>query len=567
MKNHKIFLPIIFIVLLFEGCNVDPEYYTEVNPSTFYDSPESVYQRLASAYIHWSNNEVGYTYSGFGYLQEFTSDEMCLPVRGGHWYDGGVWLLAQQHEFSPTAYGMSTAWNTVGIGIARALNIKEDLDTYVDFETMFPTNPNARSEILLQMDVLLATFYLKGLDFFGGIPIYKSNNDGMLPRSTDVEVFEHIDSLLQNAIPKLPKKTDLNALQDGYVNQGVAAALLARLYFNAESYIGEEMYDECAIICSDIIDGKYGKYELADDFRKIFGWGNETCSEIIWSVPSDFTKRKVSMNFEHTLHYNSKYTLNNPEMTAYNGFCLMPSLDGDGKSYIIGKPNSSPKAFKLGSPFGKFEDSDVRKQQYKYKGGGTYTGMFLCGLQDGCLGDNEYKGEIISFVDQMAYMKYHGTENFKEGIQYAEENSGIRLVKFSPIPDEADKSMRFDPDLPVIRLTEIHYMLAECKFRNNDLAGAASLINNIRKRYFENGNDPNPVTTGNLDKYRLLDEWLIEFLGEKRRRTDLIRWNEFTEGRWFDHEPDGESKAYLNRFPIPQEALGANPLLEQNPGY
>jgi hypothetical protein len=142
-------------------------------------------------------------------------------------------------------------------------------------------------------------------------------------------------------------------------------------------------------------------------------------------------------------------------------------------------------------------------------------------------------------------------------------------MKFSPIPTSTDKSLWYNPDMPVLRLTEIYYMLAECKLRQGtDLAGAAQLINDVRKRYFA-GADPNPVTTSNLDGdgYRMLDEWMIEFLGENRRRTDLVRWGKFTTGTWFDHLPDGPSKAHYNRFPIPREAMGANPLLEQEDGY
>lgn len=50
------------------------------------------------------------------------------------------------------------------------------------------------------------------------------------------------------------------------------------------------MYEEAAKICQDIIDGKYGQYKLANHFTEIFGWGNETCPEIIWTVPSENAK-------------------------------------------------------------------------------------------------------------------------------------------------------------------------------------------------------------------------------------------------------------------------------------
>ncbi len=57
-------------------------------------------------------------------------------------------------------------------------------------------------------------------------------------------------------------------------------------------------------------------------------------------------------------------------------------------------------------------------------------------------------------------------------------------------------------------------MLAECELRAGHKKEAAELINQVRARSFENRNDPDPVTVDNLDEYRMLDEWMIEFLGE-----------------------------------------------------
>jgi hypothetical protein len=70
-----------------------------------------------------------------------------------------------------------------------------------------------------------------------------------------------------------------------------------------------------------------------------------------------------------------------------------------------------------------------------------------------------------------------------------------------------------------------------------------------------------------FDKYRLADEWLIEFLGEGRRRTDLVRWNMYTTEPWWDHPADGPGQEFRNRFPIYQTFKAANDKLVQNPGY
>jgi hypothetical protein len=149
-----------------------------------------------------------------------------------------------------------------------------------------------------------------------------------------------------------------------------------------------------------------------------------------------------------------------------------------------------------------------------------------------------------------------------------EENSGVRLVKYSVLVDKIDYdnlAKRCPAMYPLVRLAEIYYMLAECEYRLGNKARAAELFNTVRKRNFIDGNDPNPVTVENIDKYRILDEWLIEFLGEKRRRTDLIRWDAYVTEDWWDHKATNNKN--LNRFPISDQAISSNNLLEQNPGY
>lgn len=250
----------------------------------------------------------------------------------------------------------------------------------------------------------------------------------------------------------------------------------------------------------------------------------------------------------------------------WNGAHLQPSL----------KPTDEPYTeFKLGRPFAKFHDADLRKKPYKYLGGGKYEGMFIIGphlTPDGKVinGSEEYKDKPLVFVDKVGRfsevgpgLKYSSVDQLPSKMSEGEENTGPRLVKV-PIPNNADKSLRWGADNPVIRLAEIYYMLAECKMRNADNIGAANLINLVRKRNFAGGVDPAPVDAASLDKYKMLDEWGLEFLGEGRRRTDLIRWKMFTTEKWWDHEPSSE---HLNRFPVPTQAISGNNNLEQNTGY
>ena len=141
----------------------------------------------------------------------------------------------------------------------------------------------------------------------------------------------------------------------------------------------------------------------------------------------------------------------------------------------------------------------------------------------------------------------------------------VFLGKFSPSANQDEFKERFNPDCPVIRLTEIYYTLAEsrCVWAIRMVRPISSTPSvSVTSR---SGNDPDPVTAANLDKYRMLKEWMQEFLREARRRTDLIRWDAYVTEDWWDHKATNDEK--YNRYPLHQLSLGANPLLEQNPGY
>lgn len=613
-------------VVMLNNCTPEPTYFSEVAPETFFDSQTKVYQRFDRPFTHWASRVGNIPISYFMASQTLTSDEIVMPNRNGDWYDGGFYINHSNHKFSPApdeGYWYY-AWGGFSEGVAHAWSAKEDIEKNVDFSALgFPEGTKEWMDN--QLNVLVAYFYLTGLDYFGGVPLYTSNAGDLLARATDKETFEYIEKLLTDAIPLL-KKRAAGERADMYPNQGVAASLLARLYFNAEAYIGEDRYADCAQICDNLRNGVYGEYSLAPDYRDVFGFGNEYCPELIWAVPSEHGFRQVSGSRpEYGTHYGTWAYLDNPEAMSWNGICLIPSQDINGKHYRYETGNLGGP-FKLGSPYDKFEATDVRKQNYLYgdpaDGAKKYHGMFLYGklinplTGAACTADGSreyYPGDTIAMVDQIAqlgpdippkdkdgnnlynYPKngesmagYDGPPAYdnpdtdldeskwnprykdgrKEGVNFAEENSGVRLLKMSPIPNQADNATRFNPDVPVIRFAEILYMLAECKYHSGDKAGAASLINEVRARYFTTtGGDPNPVTAANLDKYRLADEWLIEFIGEGRRRTDLVRWGMFTTEAWWDHPADGAGKEYLNRFPIPDDAIGANSLLQQNPGY
>ncbi|HJF88942.1 MAG TPA: RagB/SusD family nutrient uptake outer membrane protein [Alistipes onderdonkii] len=558
--KHIIAVTVGAAALCAPSCDLDEKFYSEVTPDTFFTSPESTYAVLCRPFTHWK----WYIGADRWYLQELTTDEMVCPKRGSDWYNSGEYYRLHYHTWSPDdRFVVNTYDGTTG-GISRALEAKSDLQG-VDYNAI-GLNDAVKADHINQLNAITAYFYMRGLDYFGGMPIYYSVDDDLCARSTARETYAHIETLLKDAIPALSKKTTLGASEDGYIKQAAAAALLAQLYFNAVAYIGEEHFDECAEICRDIIGGVYGTYELDKTWYGPHCFDNNTSPEVIWTVPSENSKIEWNWYFKYFYHY-SAYEYFGIETAGYNGFMLTPSLDPQGRYYT---------QWKLGSPYRKFNDKDLRKKPYRYLGSRKYEGMFLVGDQTNpnnpsqqCLGQKEYSGKVINLVDQVARFsevgtKYNSVAELTSTMADGEENSGVRLVK-APQPNLDDKLLRWNPDCPVIRLSEIYYMLAECELRAGDRKTAAGLINQVRGRNFEGGVDPNPVTADNLDEYRMLDEWMIEFLGEGRRRTDLIRWDKFVTESWWDHTPLNDKNK--NLFPIPNSAISANNLIEQNPGY
>ena len=588
MRLIHIFVAAAGLLSMVSGCDLNEIAYSQVTPDTFFTSPDNVYEVLARPFTHWYNYlDIN---SNRFHWWELNTDEAICPKRGNDWYNGGRFIQLYYHQWTPDHASINGLYSNTMQGVAYALDAKASLEK-VDYEALGLTEEDRKAH-LAQLDGIAAYFYLAGLDLFGGLPIYTdASQSEILPRSTEKELFDHIETQLLKAIEDLPAKKTLREKQDGFLRKGAAAMLLARLYFNAEKYLvdrrqwnapadlgGVDYYAKCAQICQDLIDGKYGPYALEETWDGVFGFDNDTSPEAVWSIPTQTNYIEFSGWWTYSMPYFIYIYFDIEKfIQGNNGLCMTPSLDKYG--------NLLPT--KLGRPYSKFNDQDLRKQPYKYLGQKQRKGLFIMGelynpdsQQIGntkvgagrVYGRRIDKNNTLVLVDQIGEFHevgknktYATLDDMPESISNAEETNGFRVVKW-PLPNQEDKDIRFDPDYAYLRFAEVYYTLAECKMRKGDKAGAAALINQVRSRAFENRNDPDPVTAENLDMYRMLDEWMIEFLYEERRRTDLIRWDQFTEGEWWDHKPS-KSK-HLNRCPIPNTVIAAGQgIIEQNPGY
>ncbi|MDE5968096.1 MAG: RagB/SusD family nutrient uptake outer membrane protein, partial [Muribaculaceae bacterium] len=163
--------------------------------------------------------------------------------------------------------------------------------------------------------------------------------------------------------------------------------------------------------------------------------------------------------------------------------------------------------------------------------------------------------------------------------RWGQTNSGFRVLRYPVYPSSTGLDWR-DADQVEFRLTEVYYTLAECRLREGNSGAAKQLVNDVRQRYYASADlkeieNPGPGFNA-FDADWMLSEWGLEFLDEgRRRRTDLRRFDKFTQGQWWFFgratETDRQMPAQRDRryewYPLPQVALMVNPGLVQNPNY
>lgn len=554
----KIFKSLITVLCLCTvACtNLDEEVFDTLTSDTYYQDKNSVIAAVTRPYEHghWTGWD-GDRWS----ISELTADQFVWTQKGKHGFDGGDWLRLHRHAWNADDSHIYGGWIGPYQGIGQCNLIIGDLQK-LDYSSLSLTETD-KAQHLAELRTLRAWFYLFLIDFFRAVPIVENVGE-VKAQSSPPEVFAYIEKELKESLPGLPQNG-----RAGRWDQGGAAALLVRLYLNAEAWIGTPRYTECSQIAQEIIDGVYGTYNIDPDYRGPFrsGINGYRSPENILEFPHSKNNYEFGWMYNAMMHYQARYSLDN-DWGGYNGIHLTPSLDLQGNEYT----------YKLGKPFAKYVDGDKRKQPFVTTStSGDYEGFFLVGPQfefneaqgygyttTPVNGTEEYNEEPLIFIDQVGRFS-EGAEGLAKGSQVTtgEENSGIRLLKFPWLP-LTHNLFQFN-SAPEIRLAEIYYALAECKYRAGDKGGAAVLLDAVRKRNYPDAIWPANSYEANLAKLtddEFVDELGREFLGERHRRTDLVRWNRFGD-EWWDKPQDSKD---MTIFPIPNRVLNANPLLKPN---
>ncbi|MGN6618314.1 MAG: RagB/SusD family nutrient uptake outer membrane protein [Ilyomonas sp.] len=561
MKKIKLSYLLLVLVIAISSCTkLNEEPFSDLTSDIYYQDKNSVIAAVTRPYEHghwcgWDGDR--------WILSELTADQFVWTQKGKHGYDGGDWIRMHGHAWTPDDGHVNGGWVGPYQGISQCNILINDMSK-LDYPKLGLTEAD-KAQHVSELRTLRAWFYLFLIDYFREVPIVEQPQE-IVGQSTPQEVFAYIEKELKESLAGLPQNGKV-----GRWDQGGAAALLVRLYLNAEKWIGTPKYTECAQVAQDIINGKYGTYTIDPDYRGPFrsGINGYRSPENIFEFPHAKNYYEFGWIYNAMMHYQARYSLDN-DWGGWNGVHLTPSRDLDGNLYN----------YKLGMPYESYSNDDKRKQPFKTTAaGGEYEGFFLIGQQyafdydkgygfDSTTkinGTEEYNGKPLFYVDQVGRFSEKPNGRWSEGshVSTGEENSGVRLLKFPWLP-MSQNLFQFN-SATEIRLAEIYYSLAECKYREGNKAEAARLLDVVRKRNFPE--DKWAANSYEQHLERLTDDEFVkelgrEFIGERHRRTDLVRWNRFGE-EWWDKPKDSKDRSV---FPIPARALNSNPLLKQN-GY
>lgn len=574
MKAYKYLTCLALAVTSLSACtDLDENLYSEIGSNNYFNTRDDVIAMAFRSFEH------GYwTIVPRFRINELPADQLIIPRRDGSWDDGGVWRQFHYHTWTPDiSRHVHDEWDSQFAGIAQA-NFAIDRFNELD-PKKFDFQEDEWNALKMQNRVLRCWYYLRLLDAFRNVPFcisYDDPSQNTLSQVPPEKIFNFIEKELTDAIPLLYKKNSLGSGSQ-YANmwtQAGAAALLVRLYLNAKEYIGVDRLADCEKVAQDIVDGVYGEYKVADRWDAPFDSDNDSCDELLFFFSG-------SCNYT-SWHYNQLYNWGVPSYSelffddakvkhgGHNGeFVCLPSYDPTGNLYD----------FKLGMTIQKFRKypGDVRLKKYKNLGGGKREGMFLFGyleyMQNGIprklkAPEMPYELCIRDAVGQFHYKKEgQWLTSPESNMTTGDYNSGWYTVKY-PMYSNNDPGAG-ESDFAEIRLPEIIYALAECKLRRGDDKEAGKLLNSVRRRYYPSDKHKEvlyqPEGNITLDLDEMLDEWGREFLAEGRRRIDLIRFDKFNKGTWWDKQPDADDHTKI--YPVPRVQITTNAALKQNPGY
>ena len=551
MKRYR-FLFLLLAALSMTSC-LDEHPKDQLDEDAIYGSASDIYINAVASlynYIGGANESEGIqgTCRGIYDYNTLTTDEAMIPIRGGDWYDGGLWNAMYQHRWSADDQSLYDTWKYLYKVIVLA---NKSLDIISNKSALL--SAAQQEEYRAEIRAIRAMFYYYAMDMFGRVPLvlstdeqrYSSQFQGQTDRSS---VFHFVFQELQQVLPSLPDQhSNKEGNYYGRITQPVVNFLLAKLALNAEIYMYDDWtqgyanrpkgsdihfsvpaadasshggakelnaWETCIYYCDKLAEEGY-VLESDDSFN--FSTHNETSKENIFTIPMD---KNIYTNQFHYLFRSYHYT--------HGGVLGWGSENGTCATISTMKANHYGEA-----------DEDARCKMNFVAGVVKVDGHEL----------------LMDNGKPLEYQPFEVAQNLTNSKFI--KTAGARMAKY-----EVDRTSYMDGklqsnDIVLFRYADALLMKAEAKVRNGE--NGDEELNRIRARV---GMSYRKATLDNI-----LEERLLELVWEGWRRQDLIRFGKFTGAYDLRTPLQGESSGYTTVFPIPQKCIDLNSELVQNKGY
>lgn len=529
----------------------------QLDEDAIYGSASDIYINAVASlynYIGGANESEGIqgTCRGIYDYNTLTTDEAMIPIRGGDWYDGGLWNAMYQHRWSADDQSLYDTWKYLYKVIVLT---NKSLDIISNKSALL--SAAQQEEYRAEIRAIRAMFYYYAMDMFGRVPLVLSSaeqlHSSLFQGQTDrSSIFQFVFQELQQVLPSLPDQhSNKEGNYYGRITQPVVNFLLAKLALNAEIYMYDDWtqgyasrpkgsdihfsvpasdaslrngdkvdcrklnaWETCIYYCDKLAEEGY-VLESDDSFN--FSTHNETSKENIFTIPMD---KNIYTNQFHYLFRSYHYT--------HGGVLGWGSENGTCATISTMKANHYGEA-----------DEDARCKMNFVAGVVKVDGHEL----------------LMDNGKPLEYQPFEVAQNLTNS-KFV-KTAGARMAKY-----EVDRTSYMDGklqsnDIVLFRYADALLMKAEAKVRNGE--NGDEELNRIRARVGM------PYRKATLDN--ILEERLLELVWEGWRRQDLIRFGKFTGAYDLRTPLQGESSGYTTVFPIPQKCIDLNSELVQNKGY
>nr|WP_282042472.1 RagB/SusD family nutrient uptake outer membrane protein [Winogradskyella flava] len=445
-------------------------------------------------------------------MQELTTDEALIAWNDGTIQDlhGQVWTSG--NEFIRTMYSRLM----YQVALCNEF-LRQTTGAKLDSRGV---SSDLRAEIQTyraETRFMRALTYWHAMDLYANPPFVTEEDPigaFLPPQIQRADLFNYVESELLDILDEMvaPRGNEY-----GRADRGAAWMLLAKIYLNAEVYTGTSRYADVITYTNNIIGAGYAIPDIPY-FHSFLADNNSNGAqeEVIFTIPFDGLRTQAFGGMTFLTHAPVGGSMNPAEFGINGGWFGIRTTP----TFVEQFPD---------------EENSADGRELLYTDGQTKDIL-----------------TVASFTDGYAVAKY-------------------RNVDVNGNPGSDSTGDHTDIDFPMFRLADAYLMYAESVVRGGggSMSTAVGFINQLRERAY--GDTSGNISESDLSLDFIIDERSRELYWEAHRRTDLIRFDQFSDNgvwQWKGGVQQGTTtESFRDLMPLPATDLGINTNLEQNPGY